>query len=374
MVDCGKLLWYLQNQNLFEVLGTGYYHPVLALTPEADWDEHIARWQAIARHLLWRPQFNGFWPPEMGFDMRMIPHLKRAGYRYVMVDCEYVDPVDTMSWQEIRYRPHIAEYGGEQMVIIVRDRELSDAQLAGMDYGWFYHEIHERTKWCDFPPLITTATDGDNGGWFRNVAEKSNFWTWFYHEAMEEIRAGHSSLRPTFITEYLDRFGAHGRVTVRRGAWNTDDHHGWDFQQWQGSWVQRDTMVRVHDLSREFHAMAEAVARAGDPNPELARVMSEAHWHLLRAETSCNFYWGEAWVHKSHADLDSVAWHLGEAKAMLGDRLSVLLTPAEAPMVETVETVETVEATGTPESVMLADKDSTSTVSQAAPVPRDVVG
>jgi hypothetical protein len=34
---------------LFEILGTGYYHPVLALTPEADWDEHIARWQAIAR-------------------------------------------------------------------------------------------------------------------------------------------------------------------------------------------------------------------------------------------------------------------------------------------------------------------------------------
>ena len=100
--------------------------------------------------------------------------------------------------------------------------------------------------------------------------------------------------------------------------------------------------------------MAGAVARAGDPNPELARVMSEAHWHLLRAETSCNFYWGEAWVHKSHADLDSVAWHLGEAKGMLGDRLSVLLTPAEAPAVETVETVE---ATDTSESVMPVDKD-----------------
>ena len=42
-VDCGKLLWHLQNQNLFEILGTGYYHPVLALIPEADWDEHIAR-------------------------------------------------------------------------------------------------------------------------------------------------------------------------------------------------------------------------------------------------------------------------------------------------------------------------------------------
>ncbi|MDS4070451.1 MAG: glycoside hydrolase family 57 [Candidatus Competibacter sp.] len=331
-VDCGKLLWHLQNQKLFEILGTGYYHPVLALIPEADWDEHIARWQAIARHLLWRTQFNGFWPPEMGFDMRLIPHLKRAGFRYVMVDCEYVDPVDSMSWQELRYRPHLAEYGGEQIAIVVRDRELSDAQLSGMDYGWFYHELHERTKWCEFPPLVTTATDGDNGGWFRNVSDKSNFWTYFYREAMEEIRAGHSTVRPIFISEYLDRYGAHGQVTVRRGAWNTDEHHGWDFHQWQGSWAQRDTMVRVHDLSREFHAVAQAAARAQDPNPELARVLNEAHWHLLRAETSCNFYWGEAWVYKSHIDLDSVAWHLGEAKAILGDRLfasAALETPVK---------------------------------------------
>ena len=96
IVDCGSVLWALQNRQIFEILGTGYYHPVLPLIPEADWDEHLARWQGIARHLFWRTSFAGFWPPEMGFCMEMIPHLVRAGYRYVMVDCEYVDPVDSM--------------------------------------------------------------------------------------------------------------------------------------------------------------------------------------------------------------------------------------------------------------------------------------
>lgn len=319
MVDCGSLLWHLQNQQLFEILGTAYYHPVLALTPEADWDEQIVRWQGIARHLLGRSRFDGFWPPEMGFDMRLIPHLKRAGYRYVLVDSEYVDPVDGMSWQELRYRPHIAEYQGAEIVVIVRDRELSDAQLAGMDYGWFYHELHERTRWCDFPPLVTTATDGDNGGWFRNVSPKANFWTYFYRQALEEIRAGHSVMRPIFISDYLERFGAQGRVTVRRGAWNTDRHHGWDFHQWQGSQAQRDAMARIHGLSRKFHRLAGAAAAVPGSSPELIRVLHEAHWRLLRAETSCNLYWGEAWVYKTHQDLDSVDWHLGEAKALLGD-------------------------------------------------------
>ena len=318
VVDCGTLLWHLQNQQLFELLGTGYYHPVLALIPEADWDEQIARWQQIAGHIFWRSRFNGFWPPEMGFDLKLIPHLKKAGYRYVMVDSEYIDPIDPMNWQEIRYRPHIAEYEGEEIVIVVRDRDLSNAQLAGMDYGWFYRELHERTKWCDFPPLVTTATDGDSGGWFRNVNPKANFWTYFYRQALDEIRAGNSLMRPIFITEYLDRFGAHGRVSVRRGAWNTDEHHGWNFHQWQGSEAQRDALARIYDLSKEYHEVAEAVAKVPDPGPELSRVLREAHWHLLRAETSCNLYWGEAWVYKTYKDMDDVAWHLGEAKALLG--------------------------------------------------------
>ena len=31
IVDCGSLLWYLQNTRVIELLGTGYYHPVLPL-------------------------------------------------------------------------------------------------------------------------------------------------------------------------------------------------------------------------------------------------------------------------------------------------------------------------------------------------------
>ena len=316
-VDCGSLLWAMQNERIFDILGTGYYHPVLALIPEADWDEQIARWQGIGRHVFWRNHFPGFWPPEMGFDMSLIPHLKKAGYRYVLVDSEYVDPIDSMSWPELRYRPHICEYDGEEIVIVVRDRDLSNAQLAGMEYGWFKYEVEERTRWCEFPPLVTTATDGDNGGWFRNVNPQANFWTFFYKTMLDEVRAGQTALRPVFIDEYLDRFGAHGRVNVRRGAWNTDEHHGWNFHQWMGSQVQRDAMGRVHELSERYHALEQAAAFHGGGSDELRRVLGEAHWHLLRAETSCNFYWGEAWVYKAHNDLDSVAWHLGEAQALI---------------------------------------------------------
>jgi len=150
----------------------------------------MGRWLRLARHLFWRTDFSGFWPPEMGFCMELIPVLKRFGYRYVLVDSRHVEPVTPMGWEEVRYRPHIVRHCGEEIVVMVRDRELSDAQQSGMDIGWFMYEVHERTKVCDFPPFVTTATDGDNGGWFRNISDKGNFWGVFCQPLLETVRRG----------------------------------------------------------------------------------------------------------------------------------------------------------------------------------------
>jgi alpha-amylase/alpha-mannosidase (GH57 family) len=352
IVDCGKLLWFLQNQQLFDILGTGYYHPVLPLIPAADRPEHLQRWQGIARHLFWRSSFDGFWPPEMGFSMELIPLLRRFGYRYVLVDSEHVEPLTPMSWQEIRYRPHIARYGDDEIIIVVRDRELSDAQESGMDPGWFVNEVAERTRWCDFPPLVTTATDGENGGWFRNVTDGANYWSAFYRPLLDMIRAGKANLRPSFIHNYLDAHGAHGEVRVATGAWNTGWHHGRGFTQWTGSQTQRDVIDRYALLSQRLHAWRErqlgVEGRSADATGAVAEVaieaaaaatavtaadataeadaidattaappapppappaalperLDDAQWHLLRAETSCNIFWGEAWCYRAAADLD----------------------------------------------------------------------
>lgn len=305
-VDLGSLLWHWQNQEIIEILGTGYYHPVFPLIPKEDWDEHLSRWKAQAKHLFWREDFKGFWPPEMGFSMEMIPYLAKLGYRYVIVDCEHVEPVTAMRWEELRYRPHIARHGGAEIIVIVRDRDLSDAQEAGMEFGWFENEVAERTKWCNFEPLVTTATDGENGGWFRNTTEGSNFWSCFYRQLMEKARSG-GAIKPTFIDDYLDKHGAYGEVIVNDGAWNTGWHHGKGFIQWTGSQAQKDALARVAEMSSLVHSVRQNAIASEQHNPDLWHHLLEAQWHLLRAETSCNFYWGEEWVHRSHEDLDAAS-------------------------------------------------------------------
>jgi 4-alpha-glucanotransferase len=307
IVKCGDLLWHLQNGRTIQVLGTGYYHPVLPLIPAADWEEQMGRWLGMARHLFWRPHFPGFWPSEMGFCMELIPTLKRCGYRYVLVDSQHVAAVTPMRWEELRYRPHVARYSGEEITVVVRDRELSNAQESGMDSGWFMQEVHERTKFCDFPPLVTTASDGDNGGWFRNTTEKGNFWGVFYQPLLELVRRSETEVRPVFIDDYLQKHGAYGEVRIQTGAWNTGWHSGVGFTQWSGSQAQKDALQRVAETSQAFHSAQRRAQESGTDDPEQRRRFSEAHWRLLRAETSCNFFWGEAWVPRCHQDLDE-AW------------------------------------------------------------------
>jgi alpha-amylase/alpha-mannosidase (GH57 family) len=302
VVDCGSLLWHLQNERIIDILGTGYYHPVFPLIPAADRATHIRRWLSAASHLFWRTGFQGFWPPEMGFSMELIPLLKRSGFRYVIVDSEHVEAVTPMDWHALRYRPHLARYGEDEIIVVVRDRELSDAQESGMDYGWFSKEVALRTRWCDFEPLVTTCTDGENGGWFRNTNTNVNFWGGFYQELLEEARRK-SLLQPVFIRDYLDSHPVTTEVRVKSGAWNTGWHHGRDFLQWTGSALQREALQRVEAVSAELH---QALIHLGEAEHRAwaDAALNEAHWRLLRAETSCNFYWGEDWVHRCHEDLD----------------------------------------------------------------------
>ncbi len=287
-----------------EFLGSGYTHPVFPLIPQKDWDTQIGRYLDMARNILGRDWFPGFWPPEMGFCMEMIPYLKKFGYRYVVVDIEHIEANDPMSWEKHRYRPHVARYDGHEIIVVPRDRELSSAQLSGCDPGWFAYELGERTQHChDFPALVTCYTDGENGGWFRNPYEKSNFWGWFYEPILHWQREGTLALTQISINEYLDKFGWEGEVIVHSGAWNTDHHDGRGFVQWTGSLLQKKGIEELKRISEDYHNKRWRHSNNGN-DQEGHDILDKAYWHILRAETSCNFYWGSRWVYKAFDDLE----------------------------------------------------------------------
>lgn len=311
VVNIEDFLARYQRANI-EYLGSGLYHTVYPLIPPADWDAQTAWWLGLGRHLLGREQFAGFWPPEMGFCMEMIPMLARHGYRYVIVDCWYIKPKRPMRWEELRYRPYLARYDGAEIVVVPRDRELSIAQLSGLDPGWFQHEVQQRTKFCDFPALVTTWTDGENGGWFRAPRVESGFWGYFYRPILDRYRAGTLGFTPIHISEFLRRFPPTEEVEVHRGAWNTEHHWGGDFTQWTGSLLQKKGWDEIRNASRYYQQVKRTFDQHGQANgdrEEVRHLITRAYDHILTAETSCNFYWGSRWVHRSFDQIEQ-AYHL----------------------------------------------------------------
>jgi alpha-amylase/alpha-mannosidase (GH57 family) len=270
-----------------EFVGMGYYHPLFPLIPMEDWKPQIERWKERAKELGFSAE--GFWPPEMGFCMEMIPTLCETGFKYVIVDGVHVKPVKAdLSREEIMYKPHLAEYDSSEIIIIPRDRDISNAQESGLDLNWFEHEVLHKTEECEGNCLVTTWSDGENGGWFRQMHEPSGFWGHFFTPYMGKVRKGDCPITPIKISTFMKENPPETYVEVRTGAWNVGSTSGYDFSQWQGSEKQRKGIEELWATSREYH--------------KLGRRIPEVEEHILRAETSCNLFWGDAWVHRVYED------------------------------------------------------------------------
>jgi hypothetical protein len=304
IVDIPKMLDAYRNTPNIEIVGMGYYHPIFPLIPREDWDEQIARgrqkiWEIFGRY----PKI--FWPPEMAFTMEMIPALLRHGYEYVVIDSVHVRPKESLGAQETVYRTHIAEHGGARMTVIPRDRDLSNAQESGLDPAWFSGEVKRKTDGGNRPCLVTTWTDGENGGWFRQTDEAAGFWGHFFAPYMERVRSGQMPICPTSIREFVAENPPTSKVEVQTGAWNVGSTSGYDFSQWAGSTSQRKALEEIWQLSRTYHEMRRGPSRHL-PETELSQVRE----HLLRGETSCYLFWGESWIPKLYE-------HTGNARRLL---------------------------------------------------------
>jgi hypothetical protein len=227
-----------------------------------------------------------------------------------------------MRWHETRYQPFWARHDGKRIIVVPVERELSNAQSSGTEVWWFEKEIAARTRHCDFPALVTTWSDGENGGWFRMPEWEYAFWGVFYRPMMQRYRDGQLGFRPTSINEFLDKYEPREEVDIYPGAWNTTHHWGGDFTQWTGSLLQRRGWEEMHRSSAYYHKTKRRYDQSTGAlcTPEETReLIHRAYDRLLQAETSCNFFWGSAWVHKAFDDLEQCNALLDRANERMPD-------------------------------------------------------
>jgi hypothetical protein len=293
-VDIPAVLDAYKNSPNIEILGMGYYHPLFPLIPQEDWKDQLEMGRSILGEVFGREP-TGFWPPEMAFDMKMIPALAEAGYEYVVVDNVHVQAPDGCPVD--KYRPHLACEGGAEIAVIPRDRDLSNAQESGLDAEWFIDRVTNavRDDSRGAPALVTTWSDGENGGWFRQMAEEAGFFGHFFAPFMERVASGTSPVAPSLISDFLKVNPPESEVVVRTGAWNVADTSGYDFSHWDGSPAQREAIEKVFEVSRRYWSLR----RSGVPDEFLDK-LEEARGVILESETSCFLYWGDAWIPMLH--------------------------------------------------------------------------
>jgi alpha-amylase/alpha-mannosidase (GH57 family) len=291
IVDIPKMLEGYRNAPNIELAGMGYYHPIFPLIPVEDWDEQIARGRNRIAEIFGRAP-TVFWPPEMAFTMEMIPALVRQGYRYVVIDSVHLKLLAPLPPEEVIYRLHVAEYQGARIAVIPRDRDLSNAQESGLDPVWFANEVTRKASHAPKPALVTTWTDGENGGWFRQTHEEAGFWGHFFAPYMERVRSGQAPVRTISIAEYAAANPPTTAVEIRTGE---------AFSQWAGSPAQRKALEEIWRLRRAYAEMSRARQA---PRPQaLQHSLNEAREALLKAETSCFLFWGDSWVPKLYEQI-----------------------------------------------------------------------
>ncbi len=291
-IDIPAMLDRYREADNVELIGMGYYHPIFPLIPQEDWADQLISGRQIMEEIFGRAP-KGFWPPEMAFSMDMVPALVEAGYEYVVVDGVHVSPEG--GTRDV-YQPYLACQDGACITVVPRDRDISNAQESGLDPGWFANEVRHRCAGSPRPGeprLVTTWSDGENGGWFRQLHEGSGFFGHFFAPYMEHVRSGEYPVRPVSISAYLEEHPASAHAHVQTGAWNVGSTSGYDFAQWAGSESQRRAVEAIRDLSRRYH---EARSRTKRPSVKAREQLAVVHKLLREAETSCFLFWGDSWI------------------------------------------------------------------------------
>ena len=284
--------------------GCGYFHPIFPLIPEEDGRKQIEM------HLeMYKDVFNGrpggFWPPELAFGMKMIPLLKEVGFKWTIIDEPHVINLNRdKDRHELLYHPHYAEYGGNSIIVIPRDRSISNAQQSGYDPSWLRNEIEHRIQpYNDGDMLLTVATDGENG-WFRHSGENAGFWGWFFEPLLRLLNrdSDFQFIKLTTIDEYLKDHPPEDAIVVEDGSWNVpgtfDDGR---FLKWTEGKQREEVWTDIHETNRLIHEADKKIENLGKTClPSLRRTLKQAWRWLLMAEGSDYFWWGiEEWLNRS---------------------------------------------------------------------------
>lgn len=273
----------LAEMGRVEFVGSGKFHPILPLIPEAERKRQIAenaRTNRAALGRAWNPR--GFFPPEMCYSREILPSVHASGHEWVIVSgvaCPVDWPTDVIC--------RVPVNGGHVRVLFRDDIRSNRISFRETNPGGFLDDLERVSQGGE--AYVVTAMDAETyGHHIRDWEREFLGATLSLLAGSKEERRG---VRMVLPSELLELFPDGPVVEPHASSWSTslDDlaaHNPYPLWKAPGN--------RVHALQWEYvdHCLdLVAVARRYATTPEAKEFAAAAYERLGPALHSCQFWW-----------------------------------------------------------------------------------
>ncbi|OYT38211.1 MAG: hypothetical protein B6U89_06205 [Desulfurococcales archaeon ex4484_58] len=322
------------------ILGAGYYHPIFPLIIRSGFEKDF--FEQVNRHReLIRSNFNvevdkGFFLIEESFSPEIIPLIKELGFEWTVVDSEQLlrategynsqyEPKPNLydirnpnpkDWDwgispQLVFRPHVIEYNGSEIVVFIRYRHMSQAEMSGTNIDYLINQIKHFQQYNTDPKrpfIMVIVHDGENGFPYQEWGG-SHGYQYYVNYLIEFLNRIHNDPSLSFIkviglTEYLEKVYdprkdndyRYSKVWIEPGSWETMGTWGDpDFTQWNYPDINGPDQARwsYYIKAVNYYLTAENIVRG---SPAYNEILDQALKWILVGETSCYYYWdGNNW-------------------------------------------------------------------------------
>ena len=274
----------LAERGRVEFVGSGKYHPILPLVPEAERKRSIeanGKANGAAFGAAWQPE--GFFPPEMCFSPDITPSISAGGHRWLIVSgvaCPAEWPINCV------YR--VAAGDGELAVFFRDDVRSNRISFRETDPQRFIDDLARVGGQSD--AYVVTAMDAETFGHHIRGWERE-FLGATLSLLQTQNRRGGSRVRMVLPSELVGLYPAGPVVVPHNSSWSTSnedlDHHN-PFPLWKSPGNE------VHELQWEYvdHCLSlVGAARKHANSPEAKKFAGMAFDRLEPALHSCQFWW-----------------------------------------------------------------------------------
>ncbi|MGN6593778.1 MAG: alpha-amylase/4-alpha-glucanotransferase domain-containing protein [Terriglobales bacterium] len=260
----------LQAEGRLELLGGGYYEPILSSILAADQQEQLARLSAtLVRHFGAPPR--GAWLAERVWEPEMAAVLARAGLRYTMLDDSHLELAGVPADQLHGY--WLTESQGETLAVVPSNYFLRQALpfrpvAEGMDYL--------ANAAARFPgSLLTMGDDLEKFGSWPHTAQHvyQDGWLQSFFDRLEALQDQVTTVR---LSEYLASHPPRGLVYIPTASYP-------EMMRWAGSATWRGFLTKYPEANL-LHKTQLDLSRRGAAPPAarthlLAGQCNDVYWH-----------------------------------------------------------------------------------------------